>query len=174
MSVPGAMRTSAALCLISLSAIAGGCAGQPTPAETAAAPPPASTPPVATAAEIQTLRERTAAFWAARVANDPVKQWDLLEPRGQGRMTALEYGGVPRAVKYIAYQVEDATVRGYFATVKVRLIVQPILPTRSQRQIPPAAVVIDDRWVRVKGTWYRTLEQEEGGTQTEAQAEAPR
>lgn len=173
MSAVAAMRTSAALCLIGLSAIASGCAGRPAsePAAAVTTPPAA---PVVTAAEIQTLRERTAAFWAARVANDQVKQWELLEPRGQGRVTALEYAGVPRAVKYIAYQVEDATVRGYFATVKVRLIVQPTLPTANQRQVPPAAVVIDDKWVRVRGTWYRSLEQEEGGTQTEAQAGVPR
>ena len=84
-------------------------------------------------------------------------------------MAPAEYGGVPRAVKYLAYQVEDANVRGYFGTVKVRLIVQPVLPTAPTRRIAPAAVVVDDAWVKIQGTWYRSLEQEEGRRPVEAQ-----
>ena len=84
-------------------------------------------------------------------------------------MAAAEYSGVPRAVKYLAYQVEDANVRGYFGTVKVRLIVQPVLPQATQRRIAPAAVVVDDSWVKIRGTWYRALEQEEGRRPAEAQ-----
>ena len=49
-----------------------------------------------------------AAFWAARVAGDPKAQWELLEPRGRGRMTPLEYVPGPGAMKYLAYQVETA------------------------------------------------------------------
>jgi hypothetical protein len=77
-------------------------------------------------------------------------------------MTALEYAGPVRGVKYLAYQVEDATIDRYFAKVKVRLLVQPILPAAPQRQLPAAAVVVDDTWIRVRGTWYRALEQEDG------------
>lgn len=137
----------------------------PTNAPTAAFPGA----PAATIGDVERLRERAAAFWAARVAHDPTKQWELLEPRGQGRVTAAEYGGVVRAVKYLAYQVEDANVHGYFAKVKVRLIVQPVLPSAPQRRVAPAAVVIEDSWVRVRGTWYRTLEQEDGRNPVGAQ-----
>jgi hypothetical protein len=73
----------------------------------------------------------------------------------------VEYAGAPRAVKYLAYQVEDASINGHFATVKVRLIVQPMLPAAPQRQVAPAVVVVNDTWVRIRGTWYRALEQEE-------------
>jgi hypothetical protein len=139
----------------------------------ASRPPAVAAPPGATPGEVQALRERTAAFWAARIAADPVKQWELLEPRGQGRMTASDYAAVPRAVKYLAYQVEDANIRGYFASVRVRLIVQPVLPSAPQRQIPPGAIIVNDSWVRVRGTWYRALEQEETAGQTEAQAAPP-
>jgi len=132
-----------------------------------AAPAPPSPEMLARDAEV--LRERAAEFWKARVALDATKQWELLEPRGRGRMAPAEYGGVQRAVKYLAYQVEDANVRGYFGTVKIRLIVQPVLPSAPTRRIAPAAVVIDDSWVKIQGTWYRALEQEDGRRPTEAQ-----
>lgn len=113
-----------------------------------------------TAEGVEQLRGRAAAFWAARVAGDTNGQWELLEPRGRGRLTAGEYAAGRGAVKYIAYQVEDATVNGYFASVKVRLLVQPILPTAQPNKIGPSGTVVADRWVRVGGTWYRSLEQE--------------
>ena len=75
---------------------------------------------------------------------------------------------MPRAVKYLGYQVEGASVRGYFAKVKVRLIVQPVLPSAPNRAVAPSAVVIDDTWVRIGGTWYRSLEQEDGRAPSES------
>jgi hypothetical protein len=112
------------------------------------------------ASDVERLRERAAAFWAARVAGDPKAQWELLEPRGRGRLTPLEYVPGPGAMKYLAYQVEDATVNGYFADVSVRILVQPILPTARKAKIGPSGTVVKDRWVRIGGTWYRSLEQE--------------
>jgi hypothetical protein len=120
-------------------------------------PSPASTP-TASAAEVQSLRERAAAFWAARVAGDVTKQWELLEPRGKARMTPGEYAGPGGGAKYLAYQVDDTTVKGYFATVKVRLLVQPFLPS-APRQVDPTTAVVEDHWIRIRGTWYRSLEQ---------------
>ena len=151
---------------LALSAMA--CAGPATQAAAPSAEPsvPAVAPlPVASPEEIAKLKERVATFWAARVSADATRQWELLEPRGQGRMTAAEYGGAPRAVKYLAYQVEEANVRGYFATVSVRLIVQPMLPTATTRTVPPSAIVVGDKWVRIRGVWYRSLDEEEAGTQ---------
>jgi hypothetical protein len=125
----------------------------------AASPPPASGDAVA-ASEVERLRERAAAFWAARVAGDPNAQWELLEPRGRGRLTPLEYVPGPGAMKYLAYQVENATVSGYFADVSVRLLVQPILPVTQKSKVGPSSTVVQDRWVRIGGTWYRSLEQQ--------------
>jgi hypothetical protein len=157
-------------------AISSGCAAtrsaSTTGGESAAsaqAKAPAAPSPEALARDAEALRERAAEFWKARVALDATKQWELLEPRGRGRMAPAEYGGVPRAVKYLAYQVEDANIKGYFGTVKVRLIVQPVLPSAPTRRIAPAAVVIDDSWVKIQGTWYRALEQEEGRRPAETQ-----
>jgi hypothetical protein len=116
--------------------------------------------------DVEGLRERAAAFWAARVAGDTNGQWQLLEPRGRGRLTAGEYASARGAVKYIAYQVEDATVNGYFASVKVRLLVLPILPTAQRNKVKPSGSLVADRWVRVGGTWYRSFEQ--GSTAADA------
>ena len=128
-------------------------------AQGASSTPPASAGAVATSDD-ERLRERAAAFWAARVAGDPKAQWELLEPRGRGRLTPLEYVPGPGAMKYLAYQVENATVNGYFADVTVRILVQPILPTTHKSKIGPSSTVVTDRWVRIGGTWYRSLEQE--------------
>jgi hypothetical protein len=119
----------------------------------------ASSAPLGSEADVLALRERAAAFWAARVAGDAQAQWQLLEPRGKGRLTAQEYGADLGGGRYLAYQVEDATVNGFFATVKVRLLVQQVLPPSSaRRSIPPQATVLDDGWIRIGGVWFRRLD----------------
>jgi hypothetical protein len=128
-------------------------------AQDASSTPPAPEGAVA-ASDVERLRERAATFWAARVAGDPKAQWDLLEPRGRGRLTPIEYVPGPGAMKYLAYQVENATVSGYFADVSVRILVQPILPVTRKAKVGPQSTVVTDRWVRIGGTWYRSLEQE--------------
>lgn len=119
--------------------------------------------PAPASEDVVRLRERVAAFWGARVAGDFTKQWELLEPRGRGRMTAAEYSQ-GRAVKYLAFQVEDAAVEGYFSTVKVRVLVKPmpgIIETTVKDADTPKAVVVSDKWVKIKGTWYRTLDSDQ-------------
>jgi len=121
---------------------------------------PASPAPLGSEADIQTLRQRAAEYWAARVAGDPDAQWKLLEPRGKGRLTAREYGSEPGGGRYLAYQVEEATVKGVFATVKVRVLVQMILPPSSTiRSAPRQVTIVDDGWIRIGGVWYRRLDQ---------------
>jgi len=120
----------------------------------------ASSAPVASEAEVLALRERAAAFWAARVAGDLETQWQLLEPRWKGRMTAAEYGSDLTGGRWLAYQVEDAAVNGYFATVKVRVLVQQALPPSAagRPRITPQATVVEDGWVRIGGVWFRRLD----------------
>jgi hypothetical protein len=111
---------------------------------------------VASSGEVQTLRERAAAYWAARMAGDDKVQWELLEPRGRGRLTQQEYATGRQGVRYLGYQIETATIEGYFATVKVRLLFQPILPQLAA--VAPQTVLMDDSWIRVGGAWYRQLD----------------
>jgi hypothetical protein len=119
-----------------------------------------SSAPLGSEADVLALRERAAAFWAARMAGDAQTQWQLLEPRGKGRITAQEYGAEPQGGRYLAYQVEDATVKGFFGTVKVRMLVQQILPPSQARHSTPGpqATVVDDGWIRIGGVWYRRLD----------------
>ena len=119
-----------------------------------------STAPVASEAEILMLRERAAAFWAARVTGDLEAQWQLLEPRWKGRMTAAEYGLDLTGGRWLAYQVEGATVNGFFATVKVRVLVQQNVPASvaGRVRMTPQAALVDDAWIRVGGIWFRRLE----------------
>ena len=119
----------------------------------AAAPPTAAKPEE----QAQALRERAAEYWAARMEGDDKAQWELLEPRGKGRVTAQEYAAGRSGVRYLGYQIEDAAIDGYFAIVKVRLLFQPILPRMTS--VPVQTVLMDDQWVRVAGTWYRQLDE---------------
>lgn len=111
-------------------------------------------------AEVSALRERAAAFWAARIAGDAETQWQLLEPRGRGRMTAQEYATPPTGGRFLAYQIDGAVIKGLFGTVKVRVLIQQILSTPGPSQPPstPRAVIVDDNWVRISGTWYREMD----------------
>jgi hypothetical protein len=122
-----------------------------------------STDPPGSSKDVEALRERVAAFWAARLAGDSKAQWELLEPRGRGRLTMQEYGSNRGAVRYVAYQVEDAAITGYFAVVKVRVMFQPILP--SARRVGVQTALAEDRWIRIRGVWYRNLEEDPGQTQ---------
>ena len=133
-------------------AVWGGVAwGAPAAAESTSAPGQ-----VESQGEVQTLRERAAAYWAARMTGDDKGQWDLLEPRGRGRMTPQEYAAERRGIRYLGYQIEEATMEGYFAIVKVRLLFQPSLPRLAG--VAPQTVLMDDRWIRVGGAWYRQLD----------------
>ena len=144
------MKRGLAAIVTGLVALAGtGCAA-PVPRESAS--------PLAVIAperQVQVLRERAAAFWAARMEDDEKGQWDLLEPRGKGRVTPQEYASERKGVRYLGYKIEDATIAGYFATVKVRLLFQPLLQRVSA---PVQTVLLDDQWIRIAGTWYRQLD----------------
>ena len=151
------MRTLMAVVLAMLEVV--GCVAS-VPAQSS----PASSAPLGSAADIQALRERAAAYWAARLAGDWRTQWELLEPRGSGRLTAEEYGAGRGSVRYLGYQIEDATVSGFFATVKVRMLFQPSLPpSAASRVVPPMVSVAADGWVRIGGLWYHRLEEGESG-----------
>lgn len=79
-------------------------------------------------------------------------------------MTAAEYSRGRGGVKYLAFQVEDAAVEGYFSTVKVRVLVKPVLGitgATAKDADAPKAVVVSDKWVKIKGTWYRTLDSDQ-------------
>jgi hypothetical protein len=117
----------------------------------------AVTTPAVSEAEVLTLRERVAAYWAARVASDDKTQWELLEPRGRGRLTPQEYAAGRKGVRYLGYQIEDATINGYFAKVKVRLLFQPVIPRMVN--VGPQTILLDDEWIRVNGTWYHQLDE---------------
>lgn len=129
----------------------GAVEGTAVAAAQSASPAPVSK---ASEAEVQTLRERAAAYWAARMAGDDKVQWDLLEPRGRGRVTPQEYAAERRGIQYLGYQVENASIEGFFAIVKVRLLFN----VPQLVGVAPQTVLMDDRWIRVGGAWYRQLD----------------
>jgi hypothetical protein len=115
-------------------------------------------------AGLETLKERVLAYWQARVRKDYRTQYDLLEPRGRAVNNPEEYGR-GRQVEYLAAQVEDAERRGNFARARVRLLVRIQIPAMLPRTAPiqrTETTVLDDYWVRIGDTWYRTVEADAG------------
>ena len=141
------------LAVIAASLVALGGAGCAATAQKETASPPTA---VASDGQVQTLRERAAMYWAARMEGNNKTQWDLLEPRGRGRMTPQEYAAERQGVRYLGYQVEEAAIAGYFAIVKVRVLFQPIL--QRMANVPVQTVLLDDQWIRIGGTWYRQVD----------------
>ena len=141
------------LALIAASLVALGGGGCAATAQKENASTPAA---IAPEGQVQTLRERAAMYWAARMQGDDKSQWDLLEPRWRGRLTPQEYAAERKGVQYLGYQVEEAAIAGYFAIVKVRVLFQPILPRMAS--VPVQTVLLDDQWIRVGGTWYRQMD----------------
>ena len=154
-----AVRNGLLLAAVLLGSVAAaqGKAVEQKAAEAKAAPAPSAED------EIMVLKQRAAAFWQARINRDFRAQWELLEPRVKGRVAADEYSAGRGGVRYLAYQVEDVTTTGLFATVKVRVLAQPAVAALVGRRITPQAVLLDDPWVRVGGVWYRRLESDESG-----------
>jgi hypothetical protein len=130
-----------------------------------------SVPPASEEAEALALGERAAAFWAARVAGDVDAQWQFLEPRWKGRMTAAEYGSDLTGGRWLAYRVEGATVKGLFATVKMRVMVTQVTQqvATGQTRPKPQVAVFDDAWIRIGGVWYRRLDPGAPGSSPQGQ-----
>src|SRR5262245_9859450 len=153
-------RTGLALAVLTLAAILG-WDGKPGHAQ---ATPPASS--AAAAGSLEPLKERVLAYWQARVQRNYRGEYELLEPRARALLDPDEYGR-GRTVQYLAVQIEDAERRGNFARVGVRLLVRiqipPIFP-RSPGIDSDQSTVLQDYWVRIEGTWYRTLEANAGAT----------
>lgn len=110
--------------------------------------------------EILALRQRTAEYWAARIARDYRTQWTLSEPRLKGKMTPEEYGAGKGAIQYLAYEVGDARISGAFAVVDVKVIAKVTIPRRPAEPLVRTAKV-EDGWIKVDGVWYRRADQPE-------------
>jgi hypothetical protein len=106
------------------------------------------------------LRQRAAEYWAARVARDYRKQWELSEPRLKGRTTPEEYGAGKGAIQYLGYEVGDASINGSFASVQVKVIGRITLPN-SRAQPVTRTSSVPDAWIKVEGIWYRRADQPE-------------
>jgi hypothetical protein len=111
--------------------------------------------------EALTLRQRTAEYWAARVARDYKTQWELSEPRLKGRITAEEYAQGKGAIHYLGYEVGDASIDGNFAKIDVKVIARITVPNSRAKPVVRTQTV-PDAWIKVEGVWYRRADQPTG------------
>jgi hypothetical protein len=153
-------RTWLALAVLTLAAVLGSD-GRPVHAQST---PKAAGAPAAES--LEPLKERVLTYWQARVQRNYRAEYDLLEPRARALLDPEQYGQ-GRTVQYLAVQIEDAERRGNFARIGVRLLVRvqipPIFP-RSPGIDSDQSTVLQDYWVRIGGTWYRSLEANAGAT----------
>jgi hypothetical protein len=113
--------------------------------------------------DVEVLRQRAAQFWAARVNRDFRKQWELMEPRIRGRMSENDFAAGRGRIRYLAYQVEQASTQGSFATVKVRVMAHPEVGAGSPRRVSPRVVLLDDPWIKIDGVWFHRQVETDAG-----------
>ena len=106
--------------------------------------------------EAETLEERVKGFWEVRVAGDDVKAYNYEAYSKTGKMTLQQYiqARTP-ALKYTAYEVKGTVEKGDEATVTVSVQYHLVLPATTDINL---WTMIDERWVRLDGQWYRQLE----------------
>jgi hypothetical protein len=146
----------------------------PTAAQLPSGAAPAGSVAEGQAADVQSLRERAAEYWAARVARDYRAQWALMEPRFTGRTDPDEYAKGKGAVRYLGYEVGDAKIDGFFATVQVKVLGEVAVPGRATSKPYTKVATLSDAWIRVDGVWYRRADQPSEPAPQAPRAEAGR
>jgi len=105
------------------------------------------------------LEERVKEFWEARIAGNDLKAYNYEAYSKTGKMTLQKYlRARSPLLKYKTYEVKKAVENGDEALVTVDFIYHLIVPARADLDL---STIIDERWVRIDGQWYRELEKPE-------------
>lgn len=106
----------------------------------------------------ESLRQRVAAFWEARLKGDELTAYQYEAYAYTGEMTATQYiQARSPALKYMAYTIDTIEEQENEAQVTVKVQYQMSVPGMVDL---PLAMPIKERWVRFDNTWYRNLKSE--------------
>ncbi len=109
----------------------------------------------------ESLKQRVAAFWEARLKGDELTAYQYEAYAYTGEMTATQYiQSRSPALKYMAYTIDTIEEQENQAQVTVKLQYQMSIPGMVDL---PLSMAIKERWVRFDNKWYRNLKSEKPG-----------
>lgn len=114
------------------------------------------------------LLERVTAYWQAEVQRDYVTSYQIFDPAVRAVTPLPAYVRGKRYLTVKGFQVEGIEVKGETASVQVgyRFEIEIPPPPAGMARASTAPVtkegVLEDRWVRLDGTWFRTVSSGEG------------
>ena len=94
------------------------------------------------------LRSRVDSLWESRLQGDLSKAAEFVINDGKPRVA------LGRAVRYLAYEVQEMTIEDEKAQVKLAIRYRLDLPGFSSEKDPPTTDVVKQTWVRSGGGWY--------------------
>ena len=101
------------------------------------------------AADLEALRARAQAFWAARMAGDVIKAYEYEKVKATGAASLSAYA---RKGGLVYKKAEVRRVEPKSDTVAiVKVYIEYLLPGMGQHLIKGE---IDDRWEKLQGQWY--------------------
>lgn len=163
------MKRSVSYILVLLVGALAGCAGQlpgeaPRVSQEASVARPGSPGPVVPPTQPartpeEELRARAAMLWEARVKNDPVAQYALLESKGKEQVTLTGYVLSRNSIAYLSYQLQEVVMAGDWGHVKAK--VKYRLRISSVSRFGPWETEVDTFWVKEAGGWFLKFNQVE-------------
>ncbi len=99
------------------------------------------------------LSKRITEFWECRVKGDYVTIYDLMSPDIKKSVSRPAFVGSKGFVNYYSYEVRSIEIEGDEATAIVHYTWKANHPLFEKSE--PKEHVMEDRWVRLDGAWYK-------------------
>ncbi len=112
-----------------------------------------SSAPAKDAAAANPLAKRVSEFWDCRVKGDYVTIYDLMSPDIRATVTRPAFVGSKGFVNYYSYDIRSIHIDQDEAVATVYYTWKANHPLFEKSE--PKEHVMEDRWVRIDGTWYK-------------------
>jgi hypothetical protein len=106
----------------------------------------------------ESLRKRVINYWDAMLQDKPDAAFGYMEPKLQNTEAHKRFVSGKRQFIFLGYEMQDLEIVGEHAKVLVKRtfkIAPGAIPVNIDE---PLSQTLWDRWVRIKGTWYKTYE----------------
>jgi len=103
------------------------------------------------------LLERFKDSWTARENEQWQSLYEMTDPRDRDDVSFNDFAEAKSLTSFIDYEIEWVEVLNDVGTVRVRI--EHKIDDPNLQKLPSSIVVVDERWVRVDGSWYMDLTQ---------------
>lgn len=122
--------------------------------------PPVAAPVTTPVAPDVALKERVISFWQARLKDDIVRLYDVLEPEVRERVSLTAYARTQGTIHFLSYQIKSIDIIGEKAWVKVEYTFKVRVAQLSG--FGPWPQESREVWILRDDVWYRPFDQKEG------------